>query len=56
MNLTRKRVLVTGGSRFLGSYLCDRLLRERCRHAVEPRATGFAAQFSKRPTSDSSLR
>jgi UDP-glucuronate decarboxylase len=26
----RKRVLVTGGSGFIGSHLCARLLREGC--------------------------
>ena len=44
MNLSDKRILVTGGSGFVGSFLCKKLADRGCQHVLVPRrsvASGF---------------
>ncbi len=41
MDLTTKRIIVTGGAGFLGSHLVTRLRRAGCQHLVIPRSADF---------------
>jgi GDP-L-fucose synthase len=41
INLTDKRIMVTGGAGFLGSYVTERLRSQECRNVYIPRSKDY---------------